>query len=339
MVDLGSNRAMLRSVSTYRTWYSKDLHDTIEVYFNKNRLNSFSMYAWMTDFEGNVAWNTGDTVWGRIHSNGNIHVDGKPVFMEKATTSKQFDPKPGVGTNKGVFKDGYETGVASIDFPNDLNDIIAASTSGGRRYTSTIWVTLDPGTAATGDGKAYIRNTALGPVVDSVSLSDPSFNGVILGTGQVNVQGTLDGFLTITALADLYIQNDILYEQNPLTGTSDDLLGLVADKNVVVADNVANNSDCNIQAAIFARDIAFRAENYQSRGFSGNLRVTGSIVQKERGEIGKFTSSLKSGFYKRYRYDERLEDPNYRPPYFPGYYVKTYSIANWWESYRISEVQ
>jgi hypothetical protein len=340
MDDLGSYRLRLRSVSNYRTWYSQDLHDTVEVFFNTRRENSFAIFAWMTDFEGNVFWITGDTVWGRVHSNGNLHVNGKPVFMEKATTAKQFDPKAGVGSNKAIYKKGYETGIASIPFPNDLSEIVAASLSGGRNYPATIWVSLSPGTSATGDGMAYIRATEAGPVLDSVSLSDPSFNGVILGTTTVNVQGTLDGRLTIASLSNVVIQNDVLYEQNPLAGSSDDLLGLVADQNVVVANNTANNNNCQIQAAMFARAESFIAEDYNSRGPAGTLQVLGSIVQKERGAVGQFSgSTLTSGFSKRYRYDQRLEDPAYRPPFFPGFYVSTYAITNWWESYRISEVQ
>jgi hypothetical protein len=340
MVDLGSNKVMLRSVSTYRTWYAQDLHDTVEVYFNKNRLNSFSMYAWMTDFEGNVFWITGDTVWGRVHSNGNLHVSGSPVFMEKATTSKQFDPKAGTGTNHAIYKKGYETGVASITFPTDLSELVAASTAGGKKYTTDIWVTLCPGTSATGDGYALVRATSGGPVIDTVRFGAMGFNGVIYGTGRVNVQGTLDGQCTIASATDVYVQNDIVYEQNPLAGSSDDLLGLVADHDVVVADNAANNSSCVIQAAIFSRSESFVAEHYNTRGLAGTLQVTGSIVQKERGAVGQFSgSNLTDGFYKRYRYDQRLEDPAFRPPYFPGYYVKTYAITNWWESYRISEMQ
>jgi hypothetical protein len=337
MIDLGSNKAMLRSVSTYRTWYAKDLHDTVEVYFDKTRLNSFSMYAWMTDFEGNSFWITGDTVWGRVHSNGNIHFDGTPVFMEKITTSKNFDPKPGAGANHAIYKKGYETGVASVTFPSDLSELVNASTSGGRKYTSDILVTLCPGTAASGDGYAVVQ---AGAVTDTIQLNDPAFNGVILGTGRVNVQGTLDGKLTIASKTDVYVQNDIVYERNPLAGSSDDLLGLVSENNVVVADNAANNSNCVIQAAIFTRNNSFVAEHYNTRGLAGTLQVLGSIVQKERGAVGQFSGSiLTSGFSKRYRYDPRLEDPAFRPPYFPGYYVKTYDITNWWESYRISEVQ
>jgi hypothetical protein len=297
----------------------------------------------MTDFEGNVFWITADTVWGRVHSNGNLHINGSPVFMQKATTAKGFDPpKVGSGTNKAIFKNGYETGVAEITFPTDLSELTAASVGGGRRYTTDIFVTLAPGTGANGDGKAYIRNgnLATSPLIDSISLSDPGFNGVILGTQKVNVQGTLDGKLTISSGANMYIHNDVLYERNPRVTTSDDLLGLVSETNIIVKNNAANNSNCEIHGSIFTRTGSFTAEDYNSRPVSGEMRVLGSIVQETRGAIGQFSgSTITSGFSKRYRYDERLSDPTFRPPFYPGYYVSTFAITNWWESYRVMEFQ
>ncbi len=340
MTALGTDRLRLRSVSSYSTWYAGQIHDTVEVYFNRNRLNSFTLFAWMTAFEGNVFWVTGDTVWGRIHSNGALHVNGKPVFMEKATTSKQFDPKPGVGTNKAIFKQGYETGIASIPLPTDITDIVAAANMGGRHYTGTIWVTLSAGSSASGDGKAYIRSSSGGPIIDSVNLADPSFSGVILSDSRVNVQGNVDGKLTLASLTDVYVQDNIYYEQNPLAGASDDVLGLVGMHNVVVANNAANNSDCHIDAAMMALTGSLFAEDYASRGLSGVLGVTGSIVQNTRGAVGQFNgSNLTSGFSKRYRYDPRFADNNFRPPHYPGYYVKTLAITNWWESYRLPSIE
>lgn len=338
MTDLGPDQARIRSVSSLPVDGSTTLHDTIEVFFDKRRKNSFSLYAWMTNFEGNVFWITGDTVWGRVHSNGNLHVNGKPVFMEKVTTAKGFDPKVGKGTNNAIFKKGYETGVAGIDFPDDLKELIDASTSGGRRYPDSIWVTLSAGTAANDDGMAYIRPTKLGPVIDSINLGDPSFNGALVADGKVNVEGVVDGVLTIGSLTEVHVQNDILYAQNPRFGASDDLLGLVAEQNVVVADNAENNTDCEIHASVFARTGSFMAENYDKRPVSGELRLLGSLVQDERGAVGTFTgSTLKTGFFKRYRYDVRLADPEVRPPFYPGFYVKTFAISNWWESYRIAD--
>jgi hypothetical protein len=335
--NISSDRALLRSVSSYNTWGSGVLHDTVDVTFDRTGQQSFSMFAWMTNFEGNVFWITEDTVWGRIHSNGALHVNGRPVFMEKATTSKSFDPKVGTGTNKAIFKQGYETGVAQITFPNDISQLVNASTSGGRKYTSEIWVTLNPGTSADGDGKAYIRTSASGTIVDSISLADPGFNGTLVGANRVHVKGTLDGRLTIGSQTNVVIEDDILYEQNPMAGSSNDLLGLVAEQNVIVANNTANNNDCTIQACIFSRTGSFTAENYNTRPVAGELRILGSLVQDERGAVGQFAgSTITSGFSKRYRYDQRLSDPSYRPPYYPGFYVKTLAITDWWESYRVA---
>jgi len=335
--NLSSDRALVRSVSSYNTWGSGVLHDTVDVIFDRTRQQSFSMFAWMTNFEGNVFWITNDTVWGRVHSNGALHVDGRPVFMEKATTSKSFDPRIGRGNNNAIFKGGYETGVAEIQFPNDISELISASTTGGRNYASEIWVTLNPGTSADGDGIVYIRTSSTGPIVDSISLSDASFNGALVGSSRVHVKGTLDGRLTIGSQGNVIIEDDVLYEQNPMAGSSNDLLGLVANQNVLVADNTPNNSNCIVQACIFARTGSFIAENYNTRGIAGELRLLGSIVQDERGAVGQFSGSvLNSGFSKRYRFDTRLNDPSFRPPYYPGYYVKTLAITNWWESYRVA---
>jgi hypothetical protein len=339
MQAVSGNKIMLRSVSSYPMGGGAALHDTVEVHFDRNKKNSFTLFAWMTDFEGNVFWVSADTVWGRVHSNGNLHINGSPVFMQKATTAKGFDPpKVGSGTNKAIFKDGYETGIAKIELPTDMSEIVTASVSGGRRYIGDIYVTLSPGTTANNDGKAYIRsgNTAAGAIIDSIDLSDVSFNGAVLATGKVNVEGTLDGKLTLASQTNLVVQNDILYERNPRFMTSDDLLGLVAEVNVVVADNAANRANCEIHGSIFARTGSFTAENYNSLPLCGELRVLGSIVQKERGAVGTFSgSSLNHGFSKRYRYDTRLADQSFRPPFYPGYYVSTYAITNWWESYRV----
>lgn len=330
-IDSIPGKLRLRSLSTYRGFV-----DTVEVYFNAQKNNSFSLFSWLTNFENGVYWITGDTVWGRVHSNGTINVSGRPVYMEKVTTSKAFNPKPGTNPNNAIFKKGYETGIAKIPFPTDLSALVNAASAGGKYYSSNIWLTLSGGTAANGDGKAYIRNSSGGPVTDSISLSDPMFNGVIYTTGQLTVQGKVDGKLTIASGSNIVINDDILYEQNPLSGASDDLLGIVANNDVIVADNTANRTNCEIDGTIFCRTGSFTAENYNSRPVSGTLKIIGGVVQNNRGAVGTFSgSSIVSGFSKRYYYDQRLADNNYRPPFFPGYLTSTYSIANWWENVRI----
>ncbi|MDI6804407.1 MAG: hypothetical protein QME58_11275 [Bacteroidota bacterium] len=340
--SLNMSTLRLRTVSTFistRVTPPKTYRDTVEVFFSKQLTQSFSMYAWMTNFEGNVFWITGDTVWGRVHSNGNFHISGSPVFIEKVTTAKGFNPKPGSGRSNAIFKKGYETGVSPIQYPTNLNELIAASTSGGRRYTNNIWVTLSAGTAANNDGKAYIQNSVSGPIVDSITLNAAGFNGVILGNQRVYVKGQLDGRLSIGSLNEMFIVDDVTYERNPLTiPSTDDMLGLVSETNVIVSNNTANNTNCEIHASIFSRSGSFTAENWNSRPVSGWLRIIGGLIQDRRGAVGRFAgSTLVNGFSKRYYYDPRLSDPSVRPPFFPGFYRSTYSITQWWENVRIPE--
>ena len=345
MTDMGGGICRLRSISSYvspTTPVAETLSDTVEVFFNKTKEQSFSMFAWMTQIEGGVNWITKDTVWGRIHSNDVLTINGSPVFMDKVTTSKNFNARPGRSPNYAIFKKSYETGVAKIDFPNDLSDLVTASQTGGKYYTDNLWVELKGGTSATGDGKVYVHKTSFtGAILDSISLNGfGTFNGTLVSTGTVNVKGTLDGQLTIGSTTDVVVQDDIVYENKNVSST-DDLLGLVANNDVIVADNTANNSNCEIDGCIFTRTGSFKAENYDSRPVSGTLNILGSIVQYRRGPVGTFntgTVTIKTGFSKRYRYDSRLANVAIRPPHFPGYYVKTYAITNWWESYRVPHI-
>jgi len=338
----GVNRKVLRSISSYPSSASGTLHDTIDVTFNTATQNSYTQYAWMTNNDGNVFWSEGDTVWGRAHSNGNVHISGSPVFMDKATTAKKFDPPVvGKGTNQAVFKNSYETGIPAVPMPGNLSTLVSASTSGGLRYASDIAITLSPGSAANNDGTAFIKNLSSG-IIDTVTLTASGFNGVIVGNGMVSVEGTLDGKLTIASLQSIKVTNDVLYERNPRFGSSDDLLGIVAETDVIIADNTPNHSNSEIQACILARTGSLKAENLKSLPVCGQARTLGSVIQNTEQEVGLYTAkgsgkpTLTNGFSKDFRYDLRLLDSSYYPPYFPGYDVPAYSIANWWESYRIS---
>jgi hypothetical protein len=312
------------------------LSDTVEVQFGANSKQSFSLFAWMTNFEGNVFWITGDTVWGRVHSNNQMHMNGTPTFMEKLTTSKGIDPKWGGGTNNAVFKKGFETGVAPITFPTDLSELANAATSGGRMYSGDVTVTLGGGTSANGDGYAAVYQG--GVKIDSFLLNSSTFNGALGATGRLTVSGIVDGRLSLFSSTEVYVVDDVTYE-NRAVG-SDDVLGLVSETNVTVADNKANETDVYIDASIFARSGSFSAENYSKGKARGTLNILGSVVQDSRGAVGTFSgSTLKTGYLKRYRYDDRLADPTFRPPFFPGFYMQTYAISSWWESVHIPKFE
>jgi len=326
-----NGRPFLRSVS-FVQGPGEILRDTVEIDFGSQSLQSFTLFAWMSNFEGNIFWITGDTVWGRVHSNSLLHVNGQPVFMEKVTTAKQFDPKPGVGQNKAIFKNGFETGVAPIKYPVDLSQITAAANSGGRFYAGNVTVELKGGTAADNDGYALVYSG--GTQIDSFALNSGTFNGALGATGRVSVSGVVDGKLSLFSTTDVYVTDDITYEDR--TTASDDVLGLISENDVTIADSPGNKNNASIDGSIFCRSGSLKAENYNSGNPKGTFSVLGSIVQDTRGAVGTFSgSTLKTGYSKRYRYDERLADPNFRPPYYPGFYTTTHSIACWWESVHV----
>ena len=331
-VSTGANgRPFLRSVSLVRGPF-ETLGDTVEVEFGAQTLQTFTLFAWMTNFEGNIFWITGDTVWGRVHSNSLMHVNGQPVFMEKVTTAKSFDPKPGVGQNKAIFKNGYETGVAPIKFPDDLSQISAAAASGGRLYAGDVTVELKGGTAASGDG--YVEVYSGATKIDSFEINSATFNGALGATGRVSVSGVVDGKISIFSTTNVYVLDDITYENK--TTASDDVLGLISEADVTIADSPGNKTNVNIDGSIFCRSGSLKAENYNSGSPRGVFNMFGSIVQDTRGAVGTFSgSTLKTGYYKRYRYDERLSEPSFRPPWYPGFYTTTFAISCWWESVHI----
>ncbi len=329
-------RPILRSYSHVRG-PNEILRDTVQVVFGTNTNQSFTLFAWLTNIEGNINFISGDTIWGRIHSNDKITINGSPAFVGKVTTVKGFNYPPGTGTNFAIFKNGYETGVAPINFPTDLSKMAAAAGGGGRMYAGNVSVSLKSGTASDGDGYALVYSGAT--LVDSINLNDASsFNGVIGSSGVVSVSGTLDGKLSIFSTTQIYITDNILYENR--ASTSNDVLGLVSENNVTVADNAANQSDVYIDGSVFARSGSFGAENYNSGSPRGHLHLNGSIVQNKRGAVGTFSgSTINTGYLKAYRYDDRLADLSFRPPFYPGFMSVAYPIASWWESVHIPKFE
>ena len=337
----------MRSISRLTMSSSNVVGDTVEVFVSPQRRQTFTLFAYMSNFQSNsLFWITGDTIWGRTHTNGKLSISGSPVFMGKVTATGGFNKPPGTNPNHAIFKQGWETGTATIGFPNDLSEIVAAANSAGKWYgTDKIWVQLDPGTAANNDGWAYVYNAAgwnSANIIDSVDLSDPMFNGVIASSREVYVKGTLDGKLTVSSTERaMYIEDNVLNEKHPTDPTTDDVLGLVAEKDIVISNNAANNADCEIHGSLFSRKNSLIAENYNTRGICGDLRVVGSIVEDHAGATGTFNPGppavLTSGFASRFTYDERLSDNNFRPPFYPGFWAHGLEVVNWWESVRIPE--
>ena len=127
-------------------------------------------------------------------------------------------------------------------------------------------------------------------------------------------------------------------EPERVLGICNDILGIIAAKDVTVADNAINTpqnitssslrqfddtKDFYLHSVMMALDASFGVENYDSgptnysdcegtNNGRGCLYLSGGVIQVERGAVG---TSGGTGYTKRYSYDRcAIMTP---PPYFP----------------------
>jgi hypothetical protein len=322
VTDLGSNQVKITTTSTYM-----DQTSVISIILQPS---SFSRFGYYSVQEGNIFWITGDTVWGPMHTQDNIHVSGDPVFMQRVTSLK------GLQKNKSdhpQFLGGFESGV-NVSLPSDLTPLVTAAGNGGKLFNGGDSVCIQFQSNGNVKWKTGATN---GWNTDPLSSFAP--NGVIYVNGaNLHVSGTLAGRVTVGAggtkgnskQGNIYLDDDVTLNSNPQHTSSSDMLGLVADNDVIIADNVANKNGITIQASVFSRTGSFIAENYDKRHAGGTIQLLGGIIQSARGPVGTFSGSppqLVSGFLKNYQYDERfLYDA---PPFFPT--TGNLEIVSWFE--------
>lgn len=170
---------------------------------------------------------------------------------------------------------------------------------------------------------------------------NPNFKGVIFVDGKVAISGRLRGRVTVAATDNIIFADDLTYVTDPGMGTCQDILGVFAGRNVVVADNTLNSpvqgagtatwwtyddtSDEFFHAVVLALN-QFTVENYASGATQaepctgsifgrGCLLLVGGIIQRTRGAVGTLAGTGGTGYLKRYSYDAcAATNP---PPYFP----------------------
>ncbi len=323
--------------------------------------SKFSRFAYYSVYEGNIWWKSQDTVWGPMHVQEDLQVSGNPVFMGKTTSRNGITYYHGPGTDNPEFNGGYDSGV-DLPLPADgITYLDSLADAGGKRITNqdTVYLTFQRDSINVKYGASEPDTTYL--------ASSYAPNGIIMANNAtVRMKGTVKGQYTVSAIGtkipavweerwvfswrcwcwrkkdvlvqeeqfvngNVFLDDDIVYEDNPLTNpNSTDMLGIVAEGDIMITDNTANNSDINIHAAIFSQNGGFGAENHDSRPVSGNIHLVGGIVQEDRRAVGTFSSVTQqnlSGFSKRYRYDDRFLLVS--PPNYPG--TGSFEIVSWFE--------
>lgn len=288
-------------------------------------ISSFSKFAYYSVVEGSISWITGDTVRGPFHTQSKMTVAGNPTFYGKVTAKMGMTKSP--SSSKPNFYGGYQKGV-SIDLPSNLTPLVTAASSGGAYYDNKdVWLDFK----SNGQVVVRIGSATASPTTTTLAALAP--NGVLMSNnGSLHIKGVINGKLTISATGSsgtdgmVFIDSSVTYNTHPSSGASSDMLGIVADRNILIEDN-SNNTNVTLHASIFSRTGGVTAENYSSRP-KGRLRLLGGMQQYQRGAVGTFSgTTLASGFQKDYQYDERLYVE--RPPFFPT--TGSYEVLSWYE--------
>ncbi len=291
------------------------------------RKSPYSEFAYFTDVEPVIYFITGDTIRGPIHTNGQFHIWGDPVFF--GLVSSVAATWAGSGNPK--FKAGTWFGCPQISLPTSLTSLEAASQAGGIRFLGETNIQFLNNGTFNWEVFHYAGSPAV-KVVDSTGNTDIDLtNGVISSANNkdVHVKGTLEGQVTLLSGGHIWVDDDVLYKHNPLTDpTASDMLGLIAKKNVYVTDNTANRSNCTINATVMALGTSFTAQNYSSGSPRGTLTVLGGLVQDTRGAVGTMSGGvIVTGYLKKYIYDQRMLTK--APPFYPIF--SRNSIVSWYE--------
>lgn len=333
-LDRDTIKVKLETIDSYlnikrllSTGYSAGNMNTIKIILKPSQ---FSKYAYFSNEEGGVNWTNQDTIYGPMHTNGDISIIGSPVFFGKVSIGGNIDKGTGY---KPSFLGGLQQNLKVTIPPTGVSSVNSALTTlpGGKKFTGKSVIYLE----FRKDSIRYRYSTSGAYTYELASAMAP--NGIIYcDKAEVHIKGTVKGNYSIAASGtsgsegQIFIDDDVVYNTNPITTpSSTDMLGIIAERNVIITDNTANNTGgVKIQASIYAQNGSFTAQNYSTRTLAGAIQLLGGITQNNRGAVGTVSgTTLQHGFSKSYRYDNRLL-VSY-PPAFPG--CGTFEIVSWFE--------
>ncbi len=317
---------------------------------------SFSRWSYISDGEvdpkwGPLFWVTGMIMTGPFFTNGQFNMCGTPTFDGPVG---QVNPRINyfhVNSNpdhnpSGVlplqdnpnFQNGVTLNAPSLDvftvFGDALNNISAAAATPGQG------VLLTGVTAITllSDGTMNVTNQNNN--WDNQNIPMPADGAVFVQGGNVTMpDGTqvyqngdvtvqcspaqrlcFKGQLTIGSDNNIYLGSSILYHDkvsDKITYSGDDLLGLVAQNNVIVND--LPKGDLEFDGYIVALRGAFQVQNFLE-SFKGNMIQFGGLANLLDGPTCLFDPSqagkIIDGYVTLQYYDSRLQET--APLWFPA---------------------
>lgn len=317
----GDKRLTLRSVATYR-----DSTATVIAILRPSNFAKFAMYAGSAG--SSVYWATYDSIFGPTHVEGTLRTTGYPYFGGKATCKNNVDSTSWSG--HPIFNAGVETGV-SIPLNRDYTKLREKAAAGGKSFTGNDDLYLH----FKGDSITYKRAPA-GPDTTVLATALAPNGAIVLNNsnGKLHVKGIVKGRFTIGAIdtqstsrGQVVIDDHIRYNTDPrVNPASTDMLGIVANQKITIADNNASGGGPNftVMAALFSYAASIEVENLATRNL-GTLYTYGGWTVNDI--YATTNSSITKGLKVNLRFDERFRTS--APPYFPT--TKAYEILAWYE--------
>jgi hypothetical protein len=262
-----------------------------------------------------------DEIDGRFHANSDIFLSSsrraQPAFLGKVTTARRINTSNSESfvRRDQVFLGGLETRVQRINLPQQF---VALDTIDDVPPDRVHRFTVDTDLIFFADGSFSWTDLEDGSPEQRVLLTDePHY---LLGDEDVSfrISGVVNGKVLVHSREDIVLVGDLVYAEHPVvTPASDDFVGLVAGRNVVIAERrISGSGDLTVHAAVFAKR-HFLVRNYRSGGLD-TLHVFGSLA------VGSL-SATEPRFRTRLEFDPRLKET--RPPGFPV--TDRYEVIEW----------
>lgn len=298
------------------------------------RSETFAQFCRVTGGATDTELATGDSLYGPVHSNGHMRIGGDTWFGARVTSSEaELIVQEG---SSPVFVAGYELGVAEISYPDAssaASAVSAAAQSGGVHCETPAGKDAGYEIILGRDGasgylsyRRFSEGGSGGQPAPWTDVDISTTNGVFWFEAPVVISGTLGGQITVGSSDYVRIVDDVVYEgSSPGFGPDpgcDDVLGVVAVGDVVVANTPANGSDCEIHGHLMSLSGGFTAEDYNQGPPRGEIVIWGGTAEANGEPVGKYGSTgTISGYNRDFHFDERLTVKS--PPYYPltGRYI------------------
>ncbi len=261
--------------------------------------------------DGNVGWGSGATTNGKIYANGNIDHDGTAaanMYAEGNITGSYTLTNGAQAYNSSTIRSQIKNPINFANFVTSFVDVKSAAQSNSpsmhfNNVTKAAWkivfnsngtFTVQPCTKTSG---LDVADTA--PTCTSGSTYPVPANGAIYTDQTALVSGTVNGRVTVASTVDIVIGGDI-----SVASSSDDVLGLAATTDVVIAKWVPSN--LSWQCSVLAQTGTWKT--YTQNGSHNTMYFRGSSATKNGGSMTMFNT-------RDYGYQQDLQ--YLPPPWFP----------------------